>query len=490
MVTIDVLSDDILVEIFFYVNIRTRSWVQNPWHSLVHVCHRWRYLVLASPHYLDLRLQYRGQGPVSEVLDAWPVLPVTLISESEFLSGFDHPKLDQRWWDNTVDALESERYNDRICEIYFSDMTNLRLEIFVAAMQRPFPELTRLEVSVDPVARRNVVPIFPSSFLSGSAPRLRTLKSRGIPFPSMPKLLLSANDLVTLTLRDIPDSGYISPGAMATALTVMTRLETLCLRFRSPRSRPDSDLASRPLPPPTRFVVPSLTRLTFKGVYEYLEDLLARIDVPRLQSLSITFFMDLDFEVPQLHRIIGHAEEFKTLNSPVVSILDRSIQLNLSSTGFRFRRRIELSILCKELDWQLSSLAQICGPSFPLISTWKVLDIKERGFLPSSYWKDDIENAQWLELLNPFTALEDLRLSDGVAQRVYGALRELSGERVTEVLPTLRNLFIDALPPLEDIHSPFLTARQLSDHPVAIHFRVISKFDELYAPSRFQSHPL
>ena len=155
-----------------------------------------------------------------------------------------------------VAALESEHSN-RICEIYIDDMTNSRWERFAAAMQKPFPELTHLEVWTP-----DVVPVLPDSFLGGSAPRLRTLKLRRIPFPSIPKLLLSANGLVKLYLWDIPDSGYFSPDAMATALTVMTRLESLHLRFRSPRSRPDPE--SRPLPPPTRFVLPALTKLSIQ----------------------------------------------------------------------------------------------------------------------------------------------------------------------------------------------------------------------------------
>jgi hypothetical protein len=274
------LPDDVLVEIFdFYVNIEILlDTPQMTWHALVHVCRRWRYLVFASPRRLNLRLEYGGHGPMSEVLDAWPVLPVILISRA---ANLPDPKSDQRW-DNMVAALESEHYN-RICEIYISDMTNSRWERFAAAMQKPFPELTHLEVSV----YGDLVPVLPDSFLGGSAPRLRELRLRSIPFPSMPKLLLSANGLVTLSLWDIPDSGYISPDAMATALTVMTRLESLDLQFRSPRSRPDP--ASRPLPPPTRFVLPALTELTFKGVYEYLEDLLARIDAPLLYYLSSHF---------------------------------------------------------------------------------------------------------------------------------------------------------------------------------------------------------
>jgi len=470
-VTIDVLPDDVLVEIFFYVNIRGGV-IPNPWHALVHVCRRWRYIVFASPLRLNLQLEYGGHRPMSEVLDVWPVLPVKLISGVEILpSGLPHPRSDQRW-NNIVAALESEHYDvNRICEINITNMTKSRWRRFAAAMQKPFPELTHLEVS----GYLGLVPVLPDSFLGGSAPRLQYFSLGGIPFPSIPKLLLSANGLVTLTLDHIPDSGYISPDVMATVLTVMTRLESLSLRFRSPLSL--FDPGSRPLPPPTRDVLPALTELIFKGVYGYLEDLLARIDAPRLYYLSIRFFMDLNFDVPQLHRLIGHAEEFKAFDHAEVWIFEHSIQLDLRPrTGAAdYHRQLELRIKCKELDWQLSSLAQVCSPSFPLISALEELEIKEGNYLPSSHWKDDMENAQWLELLDSFTVLKNLYLTCGVAPHVCGALQKVSVERATEVLPALRNIFVDGFPSLEHIQEAirsFVAARQFSSHLVTIdHWR-------------------
>jgi len=461
--TIDVLPDDVLVKIFFFVNIR--SWdmkMQNPWHALVHVCRRWRYLVFASPRHLNLRLEYGGHRPMSDVLDAWPLLPVTLVSMP---SGYGKSF---RRWDNRVGALKSEHYK-RIREIYIFDMTNPRWQRFAAAMQKPFPELTHLQVWV---SLGDFVPVLPDSFLGGSAPRLQQLILRGLPFPSIPKLLLSANGLVTLTLLDIPDSGYISPDAMATALKVMTRLETLVLQFRSPRSRPDP--ASRPLSPPTRFVLPALTELTFKGVYGYLEDLLTRIDAPLLYYLCITFFMNLNFDVPQLHRLISHAEVLRACDHAEVLISHLSIQLSLyPKTGVVNHHsllKLQIKVDCGELDRQLSSLAQICSSSFPPIPTSEDLEIRKYDDLPLSHWKDDMENAQWLELLDPFCALKNLYLTDQVARRVCGALQELSGGRATEVLPALRNLFVPgfSLRTLQEAMMPFVAARQLSGHPMVV----------------------
>ncbi|KAH9955494.1 hypothetical protein BC827DRAFT_873243 [Russula dissimulans] len=250
----------------------------------------------------------------------------------------------------------------------------------------------------------------------------------------------------------------------------MTRLEILRLTFLSPRSRPDQE--SRSLPPPTRFILPALTKLMFKGVYEYLEDLLARIEATLLDDLHVEFFMDLEFDVPQLHRLIDHAEEFKTFDRADVSISNYSIQLYFySKTGSVDRRsQLELQIKCRELDYQLSSLAQVCSSSFSLISALEELEIREGRWLSSSHWKDDMENAQWLELLDPFTALKNLYLTSGVAQRFCGALQELSGERATEVLPALRNLFVQvsSLEPVQEAMKPFVAARQLSGYPVAV----------------------
>jgi len=250
----------------------------------------------------------------------------------------------------------------------------------------------------------------------------------------------------------------------------MTRLESLVLQFRSPRSR--SDPTSRPLPPRTRVVLPTLTSLTFQGVYEYLEDLLALVNPPLLNYLRITFFMDLNFDLPQLHRLIDHTEEFKTFNHSDVLICDYFIRLTLNSKD-NHRAWLQLQINCSELEWQLSSLAQVCSSSFPLISTSEELQIRED--YPSLHWKDDMENAQWLELLDPFTALKNLYLTDQILLHVCTALLELSRERVTEVLPALQNIVLPNASLREGSRTAaalFVATRRRSGHPVRVHGRV------------------
>jgi hypothetical protein len=89
--------------------------------------------------------------------------------------------------------------------------------------------------------------------------------------------------------------------------------------------------------------------------------------------------------------------------------------------------------------------------------------------------EDEMENAQWSELLHPFTNVKDLHLSEEVLTCIAPALRELTDERVTEVLPTLQNIFIDESDdesePVPEAIWEFGIARKLSGYPVDIHRR-------------------
>jgi hypothetical protein len=44
------------------------------WQSLVHVCRRWRSLVLGSPRRLNLRLLCTPKTHARDTLDVWPAL--------------------------------------------------------------------------------------------------------------------------------------------------------------------------------------------------------------------------------------------------------------------------------------------------------------------------------------------------------------------------------------------------------------------------------
>ena len=276
--TIDILPEVALLEIFYFYVDEARI---DAWYTLVHVCRKWRNIVFGSPRRLNLRLYCRATTPVIKTLDVWPLLPIVIWVYAHELLGVD----------NVIAALE---HNNCISRIDLFHVSNSQLEKILPAMQKPFPELTRLDIQLSdetaPVVSAN-----PASFLGGSAPRLQTLILSGIPCPGLPKLLLSATQLVDLDLGRIPDFGYISPEDIVTCLSVLTKLERLLIGFESP-CRPN--LESRHLPPSKRTLLPVLTEFRFKGVGEYLEDLVARIDAPPLHSLGTTLFYQLLFDIP------------------------------------------------------------------------------------------------------------------------------------------------------------------------------------------------
>ena len=83
-----------------------------------------------------------------------------------------------------------------------------------------------------------------------------------------------------------------------------------------------------------------------------------------------------------------------------------------------------------------------------------------------------MENSQWLELLQPFTAVKDLYLSKQVELRVAPILQEFCWETTPEVLPALQDLFLEesqAPEPVQEATGLFAAKRQLGCHPVAIH---------------------
>ena len=453
-VTINMLPDIALLEIFdfFLGEGRNEQDVKiQAWYRLVHVCRKWRDIVFGSPRRLDLQLLCTPRSTVRVTLDVWPPLPIIIYARNYPMRGLD----------NIIPVLE---HNDRISQLRLLYIPYLLLDKFLnlPEMQAPFPALTRLKLQ----SRDEKVPVVPTSFLGKSAPCLQRLTLDRIPFPGLPKLLLSASHLVWLNLQRIPHSGYISPEAMATCLSVLTRLKCLNIEFKSPRSRPERK--SRRPPPQTRILLPVLVKMCFHGVSEYLEDLVAQIDTPLLNKLLIHFFHQLIFDTPQLTQFISRTPKLKVYNLATLYFSSWDAMIIVSG----FDGSLQLGIICSQSDWQLSSVVQFFSSSFlpALDHSLEILQIGENGS-SGPRWQDDIESSQWLELLQPFTAVRTLCISREFVPRIAPTLQELVGGRVVEVLPALQGLFLEGvLPPrpVQEAIGKFIAARQLAGHPITI----------------------
>ena len=453
------LSDDVLLEIFkFYTEISRPNHVRrDAWHVLVQVCRRWRHIVLASPHYLNLRLHCTNKTPVRKTLYVWPAVPIVVSCHNTDSSSPLRGVL------NIIAALKC---HNRVCEINFSGTPDSLLKRF-AALTIPFPALTSLQLHSDdewPL-------ILPSTFLGRFAPRLRSLRLNGIPFPAPQKLFVSCTGLATLRLENIPHTGYISPEDMATCLSALVKVERVTLRFR--RTLLPWHQTSPYLPSPTRAVLPALTSLRFRGDCWYLETLISQIDIPLLDNFDISFFNLTLSNTPLLCELIGRMETFKGLNCAKVAFQDYVADITLSrheqSAGCKMST---LGIVCGGPARQLSSMTRICSSSLPPHTTLTHLYIHDSYRL--TRLPDEMDNAQWVELLLPFTSVENVHLCHKQGLFVTRALQELTGERMVQVLPALQSIFLYRLPISgadPEVIGQFIAARQLSGRSVSVHFR-------------------
>ena len=453
--SIDTLPDDVLLVIFnsFLYESQHIQERAEAWQSLVHVCRRWRSIVFGSPRHLDLQLVCTTRTRTRDTQDVWPALPLIIWY-------FSSPKGSVDKLDNIIAGLE---HRDRVSQIHLINVPSSDLGIILAEMQQPFPKLEILGLESD----GETSPVVSDSLLGGSAPSLYILELSRVRFPGLPKLLLSATHLVALILSNIPHAGYFSPDTLATAISTVTSLDYLVIDFQSPRSYPNS--ATRRPPPSTRYVFPVLTRFSFKGASEYLEDFLALIDAPQLNDLKITLFNDILFDTPQSMQFISRTPTSRVPEKVIITLRDHAAGVNLPSRT-PDRGRLHVEILCRGLDWQLSSLEQVCTSFLPSLSALEDLYIHKDSRLQPDR-KDDIENRLYLELIRPFTGVKNLYLSEEFSPRIAPAFQESVEGRATAVLPALQNIFLEGFESSEPVQEglrQFFAARQVAGHPIAI----------------------
>ncbi|KAH9159793.1 hypothetical protein EDB89DRAFT_2236498 [Lactarius sanguifluus] len=418
LATIKILPDDVFREIFTFCLpdpyahgdpiARMRVWQR-----LVHVCQRWRQIIYASPLYLDLHLYCSHRTPFRKNISRWPEFPLTV--------KYRVPE-DQ---DDLIAALERP---DRVRRV---DLIITCSEVVQVeeAMQVPFPALTHLElIGPEDEVDEDVLDL-PNRFLG------------------LPTLLLSACDLVSLQLDYVPPAsysyGYIPPEAMVSGLAVLTNLRTLRIRkyassippHKQGRRRPDSPMLA---------VLPALTEFVFGYDFEYLEDLVAQIDAPRVEDIRIEYLME-GVQSHQLSQFIGCSNlklaqfrraqvtfDFENayieFNPPQGGCLQAHLSLTISDP-------VPESMLVKS---PVPYVVHVLGQLVAMTSNVGHLSIRQ-----SQAGEDFWESTQWLPLLQLFATVEVLE------------------ETVT--LPALQLLWLD-----DDNPERFLSLCQLSGRPVTV----------------------
>jgi hypothetical protein len=472
-ITISTLPDDVLLNIFdfcrkdedhaIYCAIhciwkwKNSSWNSWEWHLLVHVCRRWRELVFASPRRLNLRIPFTRSTPVGKNLGIWPALPIDL----DFDVGIGSTEATREGLDNFFAAL---KHLDRVYHVRLS-LLGSKMKKIVTAMQEPFPVLTRLFITSH-WHNHEDVPALPANFLGGSAPRLQAIGLFCIPYPALPTLLLSTSDLVKLDLRDIPLAGYISPEAMVGSLAALPKLEIFVMKFywsayRHYRTGP---------PPVTRTTLPALAYFVFRGASEYLEDLVGRIDSPRLNHISICTLNRP--QVAQISRFIN-----QSVGSKLAQCRHAEVLFHYSFFGptvtFNFCHRPENSgqdsttiISYEGIRWEDTQVLR----QLPItLSNVIHLQIKcDPDSPPTGFTVPVGLSIQLFQLIRPFSTMQTLHIDSQLSGFVASILGHVPDVMMTEALPYLELLCLEEYCQYSVQVDKFIAARRRSDHPVTI----------------------
>ena len=146
-------------------------------------------------------------------MDLWPALPLVVQGSTTLTL-------------NTDNILAALGQSNRVCQLELHLAGRESVEV-LAAMEVPFPEMTRILLFSDDEIDDEAPPTIPDSFLGGFAPRLQSFRLDGIPFPGLPILLSSATNLVSLFLSKIPHSGlHLIRGDGRTSLRVVQPQKT------------------------------------------------------------------------------------------------------------------------------------------------------------------------------------------------------------------------------------------------------------------------
>ena len=454
LVTIETLNDDILLNIFHH------NLVAAPrcWPTLASVCQRWRQIVLTHPVVLNLRLHCTHGTPVLKALDCWLSLPI--IVKYGGVPNLDPPAPEDN--SNIVAALkQSGRVSSVSLTITGSLIENL------SGISEPLSELEELIL----LTLDDILLTLPAGFRWGS--RLRTLHVTRIAIPSLPLLLSPSQDLIDIQLHEIPGAGFFPAEEFADALSGMAQLQSLTFHLLSfPRRR-----SYLTLPPLSggRVVLPALTHLKYRGTSKYLDSLVARIDAPHLEDVDITFFSQPTIDAQQLGGFIERIEMYRSFSHAEVKNSANAISITFADSNATTHPSLRLQISCKQLDWQLSSMAQVCNSLSPFPLRVSDLDI---DMTKLSSGNDDPTGERWLELVRSFSGARNVSVAGEltVATDILCALCPGDGRFTTDttVLPILQNLRV-RMPSsvnwqFQEAVTSFITSRQLSGRPVDLRF--------------------
>ncbi|KAH9059944.1 hypothetical protein EDB87DRAFT_1619357 [Lactarius vividus] len=251
----------------------------------------------------------------------------------------------------------------------------------------------------------------------------------------------------------------------------MTHLRTLSLHFLS--LPPRRTFLSLPPLSGERVVLPALMFLKYRGTSRFLDSLVAKIDAPGLGDIDITFFSQPMMDASQLGRFIERTEMQTSLIKAEIQISHHAVSISFSNSSTF--TPVRLQIPCKQLDWQLSSMAQVCDQFYPFL--FRVTKLGLNTIQSSS--GQDMDGQQWLELVRTFGGATDFQVAGELTTAILCALGLANGEDIN-FLPDLRHLHMESPMAMDessrDALLSFIALRSYSGHPVHVN----ASFNQCY----------
>jgi hypothetical protein len=260
-------------------------------------------------------------------------------------------------------AILALKQRDRVRRVRLR-MPIPNLQKLVAAIDEEYPILEYL-VIIPSLENSNPIVKFPETL---RAPHLRHLLLLAFALPVGSRLLTTAVSLVTLSIFMAHPSTYFHPNTLLQWFSLMPQLETLMIAFLLPvPSRVvERQLTHTPITAP--ITLPNLRLFRFRGVSAYLEALVHRITTPRRETLDIGFFNQLTFSAPRLLQSMSIAENNLRFESAKFEFSDDRLDVEFYPRVEAETYALSITVDCRDLDWQVSSAAQISNSLSQLFS--------------------------------------------------------------------------------------------------------------------------
>ncbi|KAI9432060.1 hypothetical protein H4582DRAFT_1126248 [Lactarius indigo] len=448
------VNDDILLSIFNSYRLdEDNAWnTRLGWCKLSHVCRRWRHLIYELASHLGMHIECTNGTPIVDTLDHLPPLPLFV-----------------DYWCEDVTIREQDASGIYHALLLSNRVRHIDLHLppsilhkFLMLMGEPFPILEHLSLSFEDDKITTLT--LPKAFL---APNLRHLTLLGICLPKRLRLLSSTASLVTLTLTKIRASSFFRPRLLVARLQSLPGLEELSIGFSIPIPRPS---AERELLGKQGILVTllSLKKLTFQGVSAYLECLVAQIRTPLLEQLHITLFNQIVFTLPHLSHLIDITEGLK-LHAARVFFERNEASITTANNTLLLNGPFYLRVMCKQLDWQINCVAQICSALMPALSGVEQLMLNLYDEMMPEWQNGEIDGTTWHELLRSFTGVKVLHIGHTLSEELSRALDAGEVGSDPRLLPSLQEIANEFEGEHADgLFGSFIQCRQVAGSPVRL----------------------